>query len=71
MATQYPAQRSAVNASNKVPPKQANKLAQADLQGWGNSETQDATALHRARLGAEARLEGAREATKANAGKVG
>ena len=46
-----------VNASNKVPPKQANKLAQADLQGGGNAETQDATALHRARLGAEARLE--------------
>jgi protein TonB len=46
-----------VNASNKAPPKQANKLAQADLQGGGKSETQDATALHRARLGAEARLE--------------
>jgi protein TonB len=46
-----------VNASNKTPPKQANKLAQADLQGGGNSEAQDATALHRARLGAEARLE--------------
>jgi protein TonB len=46
-----------VNASNKMPPKQANKLAQADLQGGGKSETQDATALHRARLGAEARLE--------------
>ncbi|ANJ00657.1 energy transducer TonB [Polynucleobacter wuianus] len=46
-----------VNASNKTPPKQASKLAQADLQGGGKSETQDATALHRARLGAEARLE--------------
>ena len=46
-----------VNASNKTSPKQANKLAQADLQGGGKSETQDATALHRARLGAEARLE--------------
>ena len=46
-----------VNASNKLPPKQANKLAQADLQGGGKTETQDATALHRARLGAEARLE--------------
>lgn len=46
-----------VNASNKTPPKQANKLAQADLQGGGKSETEDATALHRARLGAEARLE--------------
>jgi protein TonB len=46
-----------VNASNKVPPQQANKLAQADLQGGGKTQTQDATALHRARLGAEARLE--------------
>ena len=31
-----------VNASNKTPPKQANKLAQADLQGGGKSDTQDA-----------------------------
>jgi len=46
-----------VNASNKVPPQKANKLAQADLQGGGKTENQDATALHRARLGAEARLE--------------
>jgi len=46
-----------VNASNKTPPKEANKLAQADLQGGGKTENQDATALHRARLGAEARLE--------------
>ena len=46
-----------VNASNKTPPQKANKLAQADLQGGGKSETQEATALHRARLGAEARLE--------------
>ena len=46
-----------VNASNKAPPKQANKLAQADLQGGGQSVNQDATALHRARLGAEVRLE--------------
>jgi len=46
-----------VNASNKTPPKEANKLAQADLQGGGKTEIQDATALHRARLGAEARLE--------------
>ncbi|MBU3576835.1 energy transducer TonB [Polynucleobacter sp. UK-Kesae-W10] len=46
-----------VNATNKVPPQQANKLAQADLQGGGKSQDQDATALHRARLGAEARLE--------------
>ena len=46
-----------VNASNKTPPQKANKLAQADLQGGGKTESQDATALHRARLGAEARLE--------------
>ncbi len=46
-----------VNASNKSPPKEANKLAQADLQGGGKTSNQDATALHRARLGAEARLE--------------
>jgi len=46
-----------VNASNKIPPKHAHKLAQADLQGGGKTENQDATALHRARLGAEARLE--------------
>jgi len=46
-----------VNASNKTPPKEANKLAQADLQGGGKTSDQDATALHRARLGAEARLE--------------
>ena len=46
-----------VNASNKTPPKEATKLAQADLQGGGKTENQDATALHRARLGAEARLE--------------
>lgn len=46
-----------VNASNKSPPKEANKLAQADLQGGGKTSNQVATALHRARLGAEARLE--------------
>jgi len=46
-----------VNASNNKPPQEANKLAQADLQGGGKTEIQDATALHRARLGAEARLE--------------
>jgi protein TonB len=46
-----------VNASNKTPPKQANKLAQADLQGGGATQDQDATALNRARLGAQARLE--------------
>jgi protein TonB len=46
-----------VNTSNQVAPKQANKLAQADLHGGGNTLNQDATALHRARLGADARLE--------------
>ena len=46
-----------VNASNKTPPQKANKLAQADLQGGGKTESQDASALHRARLGAAARLE--------------
>jgi protein TonB len=46
-----------VNASNQVAPKQVNKLAQADLQGGGNTSNQDASALHRARLGADARLE--------------
>ena len=46
-----------VNTSIQVAPKQANKLAQADLHGGGNTSNQDASALHRARLGAEARLE--------------
>ena len=46
-----------VNASNSTSPKQANKLAQADLQGGGKSVDQDATAIHRARLGAQAQLE--------------
>ena len=46
-----------VNSKNQVAPKQANKLAQADLHGGGTSTQQDATAIHRARLGAEARVE--------------
>lgn len=46
-----------VNASNQVAPKQANQLAQADLYGGGSTADQNATAMHRARLGAEARLE--------------
>ncbi|WP_251367894.1 energy transducer TonB [Polynucleobacter sp. AM-7D1] len=46
-----------VNASNQVAPKEANKLAQANLHGGGNTAKQDASALHRARLGADARLE--------------
>ena len=55
--TQYPLSVVLVNASNKTPPQKASKLAQADLQGGGKTENQDVTALHRARLGAEARLE--------------
>jgi len=46
-----------VNSSNKTAPQEANKLAQADLQGGGKTENQDATVIHRARLGTEARLE--------------
>lgn len=46
-----------VNASSPIAPTQANKLAQANLLGGGNTKDQDTTALHRARLGAEARLE--------------
>ncbi len=46
-----------VNASNQVAPKQAHKLAQADLHGGGSTSNQDASALHRVRLGADARLE--------------
>jgi protein TonB len=46
-----------VNASNQVAPLEANKLAQADLHGGGNTANQDASAVHRARLGSEARLE--------------
>ena len=46
-----------VNASNPSPPKQATKLAQADLQGGGKSVDQDATAVPRARLGTQAQLE--------------
>ncbi|BDX20891.1 hypothetical protein TUM22923_02120 [Polynucleobacter sp. TUM22923] len=46
-----------VNASNQTSPKQASKLAQADLSGGGNTANQDATAMHRARLGSEARVE--------------
>jgi protein TonB len=46
-----------VNASNKTSLQQANKLAQADLQGGGKTDNQEASVIHRARLGAEARLE--------------
>lgn len=46
-----------VNSSSQTPPKKAVKLAQADLQGGGLTLDQEASAMHRARLGAEARLE--------------
>ena len=46
-----------VNGSHSITPKQASKLAQADLQGGGNNVPQDAAAVHRARLGAQAQLE--------------
>ena len=46
-----------VNASHPTPPRQASKLAQADLQGGGIADDRDATAVHRASLGTQARLE--------------
>lgn len=46
-----------VNASSKAPPLKAQKLAQADLDGGGLTINQDASAMHRARLGADAKLE--------------
>ena len=46
-----------VNAHSKPIPQKVFKLAQADLQGGGMSVDQEASAMHRARLGAEARLE--------------
>ena len=46
-----------VNGSHAIAPKQATKLAQADLQGGGNDAAQDASAVNRARLGAQAQLE--------------
>jgi protein TonB len=46
-----------VNSSSQTPPKKAVKLAQADLQGGGVTLDQDASAIHRARLSAEAQLE--------------
>lgn len=46
-----------VNSSSQTLPKKAIKLAQADLQGGGLTLDQEASAMHRARLGAEARLE--------------
>ena len=46
-----------VNASTKSPPQNAQKLAQADLDGGGLTINQEASAMHRARLGADAKLE--------------
>jgi len=46
-----------VNAASKSPPQKAQKLAQADLDGGGLTIAQEASALHRARLGADAKLE--------------
>lgn len=46
-----------VNASSQTPPKKAVKLAQADLQGGGLTIDQEASAMHRARLSAQATLE--------------
>ena len=46
-----------VNANSPSAPKKANQLAQADLQGGGASTPQNASAMHRARLGIEAQME--------------
>ncbi|MBJ7380259.1 MAG: TonB family protein [Polynucleobacter sp.] len=46
-----------VNANSKAAPKKAQKLAQANLDGGGQTLAQDASAVHQARLGAEAKLE--------------
>ncbi len=46
-----------VNASSPAPPQKAQKLAQANLDGGGLTIREDASALHRARLGADAKLE--------------
>lgn len=46
-----------VNASSPSPPQKAQKLAQANLDGGGLTIREDASALHRAHLGADARLE--------------
>ena len=46
-----------VNASSPSPPQKAQKLAQANLDGGGLSIRDDASAMHRAHLGADARLE--------------
>jgi len=46
-----------VNASSKAAPQKVQKLAQADLDGGGLTIGQDASATHRARLGADIKLE--------------
>ena len=46
-----------VNASSPAPPHKAKKLAQANLDGGGLTIREDASAMHRAHLGADARLE--------------
>ncbi len=46
-----------VNASSPAPPQKAQKLAQANLDGGGLTIREDASALHRAHLGADAKLE--------------
>ena len=46
-----------VNASSPSPPQKAQKLAQANLDGGGLTIREDASALHRAHLGADAKLE--------------
>jgi len=46
-----------VNASSPAPPQKAQKLAQANLDGGGLTIREDASALHRAHLGTDARLE--------------
>ena len=46
-----------VNASSPIPPQKAQKLAQANLDGGGLTIREDASALHRAHLGADAKLE--------------
>ncbi len=46
-----------VNASRPTPPQNAQKLAQANLDGGGLTIREDASAMHRAHLGADAKLE--------------
>ncbi len=46
-----------VNANSPSAPKKATQLAQADLQGGSAASPQNASAMHRARLGIEAQME--------------